>query len=268
VLSEDPDPAIVPELLVVLDHATAALIRALEDLEPEALTDASLLGGWTRGHVVAHLANVADALVHMTGDALAGAPMSMYPGGRLQRDRDIGDAARAPASALCDRCARSAAQLSAAWHAMTEGQWVTAATGTELGSMQLGRLVALRLTEVEVHHADLAVGFGPYDWSRDFVRACLPLRVAALARARRRADADHAIDGTWVLVCDELESQWSVTARGDVVDFSGTESADVVLSGSAGDLVAFLLGRANVEMLAVGGDVRRAELFKRAFPGP
>ena len=266
--SEDPERATVPELLVVLDRATAALVRALEDLEANALTHASLLAGWTRGHVVAHLANVADALVRMTADARAGAPMSMYPGGRAQRDRDIADAARAPASVLRDRFVHSSAQLSAAWHAVTETQWATTATEAELGSMELGRLVALRLTEVEVHHADLAVGFGPQDWSRDLLSSCLPLRVAALARARHRADAHHAIDGTWMLVCDELESQWRVTARGDVVEFSGTDRADVVLSGSARDLVAFLLGRANVEMLAVRGDVRRAAMFKRAFPGP
>ena len=57
--------------------------------------------------------------------------------------------------------------------------------------MQFGRLVGLRLTEVETHHADLAIGFGPRDWSPELTQSCLPLRIASLARFRRRPDADH-----------------------------------------------------------------------------
>jgi hypothetical protein len=159
------------------------------------------------------------------------------------------------------------------WHAVPWERWGKPFTETELGTAQFGRLVGLRLTEVEVHHSDLAVGFGPRDWSRELTQTCLPLRLASLARYRRRPDADQTIDGTWALVCDDLDRRWRVRADlADVaiVDFepANRDDAGVVLRGTATDLTALLLGRQDPAMLAVSGDTARARAFKRAFPGP
>ncbi len=95
------------------------------------------------------------------------------------------------------------------------------------------------------------------------------LRIASLPRLRRRADADHTVDGTWLLVCDDLDRQWWVEARDADIEIgeAGTR-ADTVLRGTAIDLMAFLLGRQSPAMLAVAGDTTRAMAFKRAFPGP
>jgi maleylpyruvate isomerase len=274
-LSEDPAPDVVPSLLDALDDATGALSTSLGRLTADALNRPSLLDGWSRAHVVAHLANVADALVRMTADALSGTATRMYPGGRAQRNADIDKTAHTNQRQLLDAFRSSANRLSSTWHEVATDSWATAVDEQDLGTMQLSRLVALRLTEVEVHHADLAVGFGPREWSPDFTHTCLPLRVAALARMRRRPDADHAIRGTWLLLCDDLGRQWRVLADGARVDITeitdtteGERLADTVLRGTANDLVAFLLGRQDPAMLGVEGDAGRARTFKRAFPGP
>jgi maleylpyruvate isomerase len=267
--TEDPRPADVPRLLHAVDEATHELSASLARVSAKGFGEPSLLDSWSRAHVIAHLANVADGLARMTGDARAQRHTSMYPGGREQRNADIDAAARVAPKELVEHFERSAAQLAATWRDLPRDAWGTVFTETELGGMQLGRLVALRLTEVEVHHADLAVAFGPRDWSSEFACDCLPLRIAALPRLRRRADADHDVDGTWLLVCDDLDAQWWVEARGAETEISneGTR-ADAVLRGTAMDLIALLLGRQTPNMLAVAGDTTRAQAFKRAFPGP
>jgi maleylpyruvate isomerase len=268
-ISEDPQPAEAARLLDTLDRTTRELSSSLARLSAVGFGEPSLLDGWSRAHLVAHLANVADGLVHMTDDALADRPTRMYPGGREQRNADIETAAHTAPMQLLERFERSAAELAAMWRQLETEQWGTTFTEAELGRMQLGRLVALRLTEVEVHHADLAVAFGPRDWSPEFARGGLPLRIASLPRLRRRTDADRAVEGTWLLVCDDLDTQWWVEAHAAEVEIAtaGTR-ADTVLVGTARDLMALLLGRQSAAMLAVSGDTTRARAFKRAFPGP
>jgi len=268
-ITEDPQPDEAVALLDTLERATRELSSSLARVSAKGFGEPSLLEGWSRAQVVAHLANVADGLVRMTGDALAERSTRMYPGGREQRGADIEAAARVPPKQVLERFDRSATELGEVWRTLPQSQWGTSVTEADLGSMQLGRLVALRLTEIEVHHADLAVAFGPRDWAPEFARGCLPLRVASLPRLRRRFDADRVVEGTWVLVCDEIDRQWWVETHGADTEIgeAGTR-ADTVLRGTAIDLMALLLGRQSPAMLAVAGDTARALEFKLAFPGP
>ncbi|MPY78282.1 MAG: maleylpyruvate isomerase family mycothiol-dependent enzyme [Actinophytocola sp.] len=56
--------------------------RRLEDtvaaLSPEAIAESSALPGWTRGHVITHVARNADALVNLLTRARTGTPTPMY----------------------------------------------------------------------------------------------------------------------------------------------------------------------------------------------
>ena len=273
--SADLPPETVSQLLTALDRTTDDLSASLARAAGPELTAPSLLDGWSRAHVVAHLTNVADALVRMTHDALADRPTTMYPHGRADRDAQIDAVAALSWDELHTKFVQATATLMHIWHAVPWERWGKPFTETELGTAQFGRLVGLRLTEVEVHHSDLAVGFGPRDWSRELTQTCLPLRLASLERYRRRPDADQTIDGTWLLVCDDLDRRWRVRADHtdvaivDIEHPSGDDDgADVVLRGTATDLTALLLGRQDPAMLAVSGDTERAAAFKRAFPGP
>jgi maleylpyruvate isomerase len=268
-ISEDPQPAEAARLLDTVDRATQQLSASLAGVSVADLVEPSLLDGWSRAHVVAHLANVADAMVGMTRDAMADRPTRMYPGGREQRNADIEAAARTAPKQLLEHFERSAAELASVWRELPRDAWGTAVNEDEFGAMQLGRLVAWRLTEVEVHHADLAIGFGPRGWSPEFARGCLPLRIASLARLRRRSDADRIVEGAWLLVCDDLDTRWRVETHGADVEIEVTNArAGTVVRGTAHDLMAFLLGRQGPAMLAVAGDATRALEFKQAFPGP
>src|SRR3954471_23186695 len=69
------------DLASVLE-ATERLLTAVAKLDNASVAEPSRLPGWTRGHVLAHLARNADALVNV----LEGRPM--YPSGEA-RDADI-----------------------------------------------------------------------------------------------------------------------------------------------------------------------------------
>ena len=274
-VSADLPAGAVGSLLTALDVATDDLSASLARASASELAEPSLLDGWSRAHVVAHLANVAAALVRMTHDALADRATSMYPDGRAARDAEIESVAAQPWEELHAWFVQSTGALTSTWHSVPWERWGRPFSDAEFGSMQFGRLVGMRLTEVEVHHADLALGFGPREWSPALTRTCLPLRVASLTRLRGRPDADQAVNGVWILECDELDRRWRVHAQhGDVrideIEPSQRDkaTADVVLRGSALDLTAVLLGRQAPVMLAVSGNAAHASAFKRAFPGP
>jgi len=125
------------------------------------------------------------------------------------------------------------------------GRWVQAAN--ELHSSRLEapgcrtpgsetwpvrRVGAMRRTEVEVHHADLGIGYTASDWPEDFVDHLLKRRHRELTAAGR------------ALVLDPTDrpSRTTVGAGGPVV------------SGTAADLVWWLLGRGDGRGLTCSED--------------
>ena len=68
--------------------ATEQLIDSAAGLSAEDLAAPSLLPGWTRGHILAHVARNADALVNLLEWARTGEETPMYPDAAT-RDRDI-----------------------------------------------------------------------------------------------------------------------------------------------------------------------------------
>src|SRR4029079_17152559 len=83
-----------------LDEQTDLLLRtarAIEDLEAPSLCE-----GWTRGHVVSHLARNADGLARAAAGVLDGSRASMYDS-QEARDADIdAGAGRAHDDAVAD----------------------------------------------------------------------------------------------------------------------------------------------------------------------
>ncbi|HAP77615.1 MAG TPA: maleylpyruvate isomerase [Acidimicrobiaceae bacterium] len=137
--------------------------EALEVGEP------SLLDGWTRGHVLTHLARNADSHAQMLAAAARGEPAVQYPGGRAQRDADIEAGAGRPLAELIADVMESNRALEAAWSAAGERVW--SATGdTVAGPVALSDLPFRRWRETTVHHADLGGAFTWRDWPADYVR--------------------------------------------------------------------------------------------------
>lgn len=157
--------------------AHATLLTALETLTDDKARSASLLPGWTVGHVLTHIARNADGFRLMIEAANRGEVGFQYPGGLEQRNGDIETGSSRSASDLVSDVAAASSRLEAAWAATTTAGWEGTGQST-VGIMQINALPFRRWRETAVHHADcgLATGaaepkpFGSVEWPSDYVR--------------------------------------------------------------------------------------------------
>lgn len=156
----------------VSSHARLAeFLRALDPVDPAM---PSLLPDWTVGHVLTHIARNADG--HL--DMLAGRPQ--YPS-VASRNADIEAGSTRSWSEIVVDVERTSAAVDDAYATRTD--WSGTATMVA-GERPLALLPLLRQREVEVHWADLGLGYGFDDMPADYLRKDLRL-MEMMWRARR-----------------------------------------------------------------------------------
>ncbi len=152
-------PTSVDRDLAHVDTATAALLDTAARLADDDIAGPSLCEGWTRGHVLTHIARNAEAMVRLTQWATTGERQEMYPGGTEKRDADIdAGAGRNAAEQLAD-LRETAAALAGDFPRLLGD---LAAPEVEMrGGFVVGShtLPFLRLREVVLHHVDLDAGY-------------------------------------------------------------------------------------------------------------
>jgi maleylpyruvate isomerase len=165
--------------LAQLRDSTSALLSgfAEQGWQDEDMRAPSLLPGWTRGHVLTHLARNADGIVRTFAGALRGERVPRYPHGEAGRDADIEAGAGRSAAQLLDDVRTSAETLD---RACAE---VDAAAGWELptDNRPAGEYLPARWHEVEIHRLDVG-GYRSSLWSAEFVSYLLPALGSRLDR--------------------------------------------------------------------------------------
>lgn len=149
------------------------LTRLLRDLSDDDVRAPSALPGWTRGHVLAHIAGITDAVARQAENAIAGTLTEVYDGGRPARDAAIEANAGRGADEHRAAITAAVARVAAAW-ASTE-DWTRP---TAYRSSDVTATVYCLWREIEIHTADLAL-VAP-DWSAEFnahAQAFLRVRV-------------------------------------------------------------------------------------------
>ena len=181
-----------------LRTAGAATAQAVLQDHVDGLTDAearqaSLLPGWSIGHVLTHLARNAEGMLRMIDAAANGEVGVMYPGGMEGRAADIETGAFRPAAELLADVRRTGSQLIARWDALDADAW-RGAGRTVFAEIPITDVPFMRWREVTVHHADLGpVGGRTYswtDWPDDFVAIELPRALQQWA-SRRPPDSQE-----------------------------------------------------------------------------
>ncbi len=152
-----------------IDQATQRLLDTARIITEPDLRAPSLLPGWTRAHVLAHLARNADAM----RTVLAGVRTAQdRPGYASAEAREAGieqDAGR-PASELTGDLADSAMALRTVARQLPDDGWQVPVRMQNSGPrFPAAELLTRRLVEVELHHCDLGAGYGPADWPACFV---------------------------------------------------------------------------------------------------
>ncbi|HTF12608.1 MAG TPA: maleylpyruvate isomerase N-terminal domain-containing protein, partial [Asanoa sp.] len=110
-------------LMAEVNRATERLIATAAGFDEAAVAAPSALPGWTRGHVLAHVARNADGLRNLLTWARTGVVTPQYAPG--QREADIAAQAGRPAAVHLADIRESAQAYAAAADALTPQQWST-----------------------------------------------------------------------------------------------------------------------------------------------
>ncbi|WP_328401962.1 maleylpyruvate isomerase family mycothiol-dependent enzyme [Streptomyces sp. NBC_00390] len=211
--------------LDAVHEATERLLTAAAALDNAATSGPSRLPGWTRGHVLAHLARNADALVNV----LEGRPM--YESAAA-READIErDAPRPLTEQLADLRA-SADRIQAAGERDTD--WSRTVELRNGVTDSASRLPFRRLVEVELHHVDLDIGYELEDLPKEFTE-----RETDFLAQRFSGHAD--VPPTRILTD---AGEWHT---------GGPGGTPVTVSGPAADVLGWLAGRRDGAALEVSG---------------
>lgn len=151
-------------------EGTGLFLDAVAGLDEAGFAAASLLTGWTRKHLVAHVAANADALGNLIRWAATGVETPMY---RTPQDRDEGIAKGSTLSGheLGSWLRGSAERLAEAMDALTEEQWRHEVVTAQGRTVPAAETPWMRAREVCVHAIDLGTGLGFADLPRGFDEA-------------------------------------------------------------------------------------------------
>lgn len=224
------DPVVeLEEALESLHQSEQHLLRTVDSLRGSQWDEPSLLPGWTRAHVVGHLALNAEGLARAL-DGLAHEQVVPVYDSNERRDADIEELAQADPPEIRQRLFAAAQRLRDAMAVLDTDQWQASIMRVPDGpEWPVADLPATRRREVEIHHADLDAGYGAHDWPADF---CVEL--LDLVASNHAASPDS--DSFTIRATDTVRS-WNVGAEQPVVE------------GAAADLAWWLVGRGHGEGL-------------------
>lgn len=152
---------LMERLSAAADNVSAKL-GGLTDTDVLVPTD---LPGWTRGHVLAHIAHVSNAVARQAEYALRGELIEFYDGGQGGRTQAIemnaGHTAQEHRAYISAAFERALTVLDG----LDEAQWELPISYRN-GVVRDGALAYWR--ELVIHLADLNLGRGPETWSKEF----------------------------------------------------------------------------------------------------
>ncbi|AOR35908.1 hypothetical protein BFF78_36935 [Streptomyces fodineus] len=187
------------------------LARTASGLSEAELRAPSGLPGWTRGHVLAHVAHSADAYVWLLRLAHTG----REPGPRADAatlSAAIGRDATLSPGRLAARLRESLDRFTAQARAMPAPAWDRLVPALA-GWLHPAWYLLLRcLRELETHHLDLGLGHGTERWPDGYVSWALDDTLTTLRAQRFPLASVEAVD---------LGRRWPVAAEGPSVAGAG-----------------------------------------------
>ncbi|WP_086820674.1 maleylpyruvate isomerase family mycothiol-dependent enzyme [Allokutzneria sp. NRRL B-24872] len=227
--------------LAALEHATERLLEVVAGLDEGTIRGASALDGWSRGHVIAHLARNADALLNLLTWARTGVEHPMYAS-RADRDADIEEGARRSGRLLREDLIAACERFAAAAGAMPETGWRAEVVVGDGWPLTGHEIPWLRVREVWIHLADLRCGFDLADLPEEVQEELIDDAVAHY----------DGMDGVppfalRVDLPDGTQREWIVNGTND--------SSTGAVRGDAITVLAWLTGRGDAS--ALSGDAPR-----------
>ncbi|QUF03234.1 maleylpyruvate isomerase family mycothiol-dependent enzyme [Actinosynnema pretiosum subsp. pretiosum] len=215
--------------LAEVERATAELYRVVDGFDLASVREPSLLPGWSRAHVMTHLARGADALLNLLTWAKTGVEHPMYLS-MADREADIAEGGARPPTLLRADLDAASQRLAAAIRDLPATAWEAEVAHPVKGPILAGRVPWMRLGEVWVHLVDLDAGFGFADVPEDLHE--LLLNEAVGVYADREGVPPVRLE---VALPDGRQRTWELPA--------GAGSDAPVISGGAAEVIGWLTGR-------------------------
>lgn len=254
--SPGPLSPVVP--LSEVDDATRCVATVAARLTAEQAGAPSLLPGWSRGHVLAHLSANAEGLMRLATWALTGTETPMYASPEA-RDAEIEAGAARSGQEHADHLTRTAAALREQLVALEAApEALAAVTRAGSGAALPGHLIGhARLRELEIHHVDLGLDHTPSDWSPAFAARTLD-QLTPFFRDHRRMPVRRLVAPGGVLAdAAHVDAAHLGAAAWEVAE------AGPDLLGRPSELLAWLTGRGDGSGLLLDGLPDRAPAAPR-----
>jgi maleylpyruvate isomerase len=221
------------EALRELAVATEQLLSDLDGLSDAEAAGPSLLPGWTRGHVLTHLARNAEGGTRLLGWARTGVPSYEYESLEA-RAAAIEAGANRPTAILVQDVRQTAGVFAAAATGGPRDTWQRVVRYSARQEPRAEVIVPSRLGEVLIHHVDLDLDYRPQDWPTWFTKDMLTRTIAFLTEGGKltppvRLDDSHT---------------------GSVFDIGAVGPGSPAIRGPACELLAWLLGRSDGSQLS------------------
>jgi maleylpyruvate isomerase len=162
---------VIPETLTWWEDGERHLGTALGRLVDEEFDRPTLLPGWDRAHLLAHVARNADALVNLLTWARTGVETPMYASPEA-RDAGIAETAQLPPDQLRGEVLIATERLVEAVRGMPEQAWTAEVRSAQGRTIPASEVPWMRCREVWVHSVDLDEGITFADIPED-VQAAL-----------------------------------------------------------------------------------------------
>ncbi|PTT58697.1 maleylpyruvate isomerase family mycothiol-dependent enzyme [Arthrobacter sp. HMWF013] len=219
------DPQLLESLLQAR-RGTAFFARKLNELSDADLDGPSLLPGWSRRHVTAHIGYNARAIARLIEWAATGVETPMYASTEV-RDHEINFGATLPPIALRHLFDHSAVHLNVEWRDLPADAWHHKVKTAQGRTVPAEETVWMRTREVWTHAVDL-------DNGATFSNIPVPV----LARLLQDITSAWATRGTDAGLLIKVTDQQPQMAFGD----TGAD-APVVIAGPLAGVVRWATGR-------------------------
>ena len=224
--------------LAAVERATSRLLQLIEDMDDAAARGASALPGWTRGHVLTHLARNADALVNLLTWARTGVEHPMYAS-KSDRDIDIEEGAPRSLWLLEQDVVAACSRFAAAATGLGDTAWQAEITATGKRQLRAYQVPWLRLTEVWLHMVDLDAGVTFADVPTDVAEHLIGIALIHYRTLPSRPSVHLTVGArTWDLAGDGPVHEVTGTAGGALAWVTGRGASGV--SGDVPELPSWL----------------------------
>lgn len=177
------------EAMTQIRKAHSKLMRWLDKLDDRSVKEPSLLPGWTRGHLLTHIARNADSHVRLLTHAAKGEKVEQYVGGYEGRAAAIEAGAGRSAAELLEDVDDSAQRVFAVWEQLPRSVWDEEIVAIH-GGQPSWMVVYSRWRETEIHLVDLDIGYTIDDWPDDFVE----MAWASMLRGNLQSRTENALE--------------------------------------------------------------------------